>query len=156
MEFTHFNEQGLAKMVDVSDKDTSLRTATAQAFISLNQEIIEKIKDGQMKKGNVLAVAQVAGIMAAKKTSDTIPMCHNINLTSANINFEYTTDGILIYSTVKCNAETGVEMEALNSVTVAALTIYDMCKSISKDMVISDIHLVSKTGGKSGNFTFGG
>lgn len=154
MEFTHFNEQGNAKMVDVTDKDVTLRVATAHAFIKLNYDILSKIKNKTIKKGDVLAVAQVAGIMAAKKTSDTIPMCHNINLTSVDINFEYKDDGISIFSTVKCTGQTGVEMEALNSVTVTALTIYDMCKAISKNMIISDIHLISKSGGKSADFTF--
>ncbi|MDO4748400.1 MAG: cyclic pyranopterin monophosphate synthase MoaC [Eubacteriales bacterium] len=152
MEFTHFNEQGLSKMVDVSDKESTTRTACATAFIEVSDTTLEKIKEGTIKKGNVLAVAQVAGIMAVKNTSTTIPMCHQIPITSADINFEYHDKGIKIISIVKSNGVTGVEMEALNAVSVAALTIYDMCKAIQKDMRITDIHLVSKTGGKSGDF----
>lgn len=154
MEFTHFNEQGFSKMVDVSKKAITCREAVATAFISMNDKTINKVKEGTVSKGNVLAVAQVAGIMAAKKTSDTIPMCHPISITGADISFDIRGNGILITSTVKCKGETGVEMEALNAVTVSALTIYDMCKALQKDMVISDVHLVSKCGGKSGDFKF--
>lgn len=154
MEFTHFNEQGLSKMVDVSDKAITTRKAVATAFISMNSETLHKVKEGTVSKGNVLAVAQVAGIMAAKNTSNTIPMCHPISITGADISFEIKENGIQITSTVKCKGETGVEMEALNAVTVSALTIYDMCKALQKDMIISDIHLVSKNGGKSGDFKF--
>ncbi len=154
MEFTHFNEQGLARMVDVTDKDVTYRTAVACAYVKMNSNTLVKVKDGNLKKGNVLAVAQVAGIMAAKNTSSVIPMCHQISLTGADISFKFNADGIFLTATVKCKGETGVEMEALHSVTVAALTIYDMCKSIQKDIEITDVHLVSKTGGKSGDFTF--
>lgn len=155
MEFTHFNEQGLSRMVDVSEKAITCREAVATAFISMNTDTLNKVKEGTVTKGNVLAVAQVAGIMAAKKTSDTIPMCHPISITGADISFEIKENGIHITSTVKCKGETGVEMEALNAVTVSVLTIYDMCKALQKDMVISDVHLVSKSGGKSGDFKFG-
>lgn len=152
MEFTHFNEQGLSKMVDVTDKEKTYRIAIASAFIVMNSDTLKKVKEVTVKKGNVLAVAQVAGIMAAKNTSAVIPMCHPIVLTGADIEFEYKENGILVTSTVKCKGETGVEMEALNAVTTAALTIYDMCKAVQKDMMITDVHLVSKSGGKSGNF----
>ncbi len=155
MEFTHFNEQGLSRMVNVSEKAITYREAVATAFISMNTDTLNKVKEGTVTKGNVLAVAQVAGIMAAKKTSDTIPMCHPISITGADISFEIKENGIHITSTIKCKGETGVEMEALNAVTVSALTIYDMCKTLQKDMVISDVHLVSKSGGKSGDFKFG-
>ncbi len=154
MEFTHFNEQGLARMVDVTDKDIAYRQAIATAFVKMDASTLQKVKDGNSNKGNVLAVAQVAGIMAAKNTSFTIPMCHQISLTGADISFEFDENGIYITSIIKCKGETGVEMEALHSVTVAALTIYDMCKAIQKDIEITDIHLVSKTGGKSGDFSF--
>lgn len=154
MEFTHFNEQGLSKMVDVTDKNITYRTAVATAFVRMNEETLSKVKEGSMSKGNVLAVAQVAGIMAAKNTSNAIPMCHLIAIKSADINFGFEETGIRITSTVKCKGETGVEMEALHAVGVSALTIYDMCKAVQKDIVITDIHLVSKTGGKSGDFEF--
>ncbi len=154
MEFTHFNENGLSKMVDVTDKDITFRVAKATAFVNMNNTTLDKVKAGTISKGNVLAVAQVAGIMAAKNTSNSIPMCHPISLTGADLEFELQDKGIKIFSTVKCKGETGVEMEALNAVTTAALTIYDMCKAIQKDIVISDVHLVSKSGGKSGDYHF--
>lgn len=152
MEFTHFNEQGLSKMVDVTDKDITSRKAEATAFVKINKLTLDKIKSGTVSKGNVLSVAQVAGIMAAKNTSNAIPMCHPIIITGADINFEFKENGIIIRSIVRCKGETGVEMEALHAVTVAALTIYDMCKAVQKDIEISDIHLLSKCGGKSGDF----
>ena len=154
MEFTHFNEQGLSKMVDVTDKNLTRRTAVATAFVKMNGETLSKVKVGNISKGNVLAVAQVAGIMAAKNTSNTIPMCHQIALKSADITFDYEDTGIRITSTVKCKGETGVEMEALHAVSISALTIYDMCKAVQKDIEITDVHLVSKTGGKSGDYLF--
>ncbi len=154
MDFTHFNDQGLARMVDVSDKSETIRTAKATAFICMNESTLNSVKKGEVSKGNVFAVAQVAGIMAAKNTSNTIPMCHPIAITSADISFEYKENGIIITSTVKCKGETGVEMEALNAVSVAALTIYDMCKALQKDMEITNIHLLKKTGGKSGDFNW--
>ncbi len=154
MEFTHFNSNGLSKMVDVTDKEKTHRTASATSYVKLNKETLDKVKEGTINKGNVLAVAQVAGIMAAKNTSQTIPMCHNINLTAADIDFSFEENGIRIVSTVKCIGETGVEMEALNAVSVAALTIYDMCKALQKDIEITDTHLLSKTGGKSGDFEY--
>lgn len=152
MEFTHFNEQGLSKMVDVTDKDITSRKAEATAFVKINKLTLDKIKSGTVSKGDVLSVAQVAGIMAAKNTSNAIPMCHPIIITGADINFEFKENGIIIRSIVRCKGETGVEMEALHAVTVAALTIYDMCKAVQKDIEISDIHLLSKCGGKSGDF----
>ena len=146
MEFTHFNEQCLSKMVDISDKTATKRVAVATAFIKMNPETLAKIKEGTVSKGNVLAVAQVAGIMAAKNTPSLIPMCHHIMLSGADISFDIEENGIRLFSEIKCKGETGV--------SVAALTIYDMCKAVQKNMVISDIHLVSKTGGKSGEYKF--
>ena len=151
-DFTHINKQGRAKMVDVSEKDITARTARAMGTVYMNAETINIIKRGGIKKGDVLSVAQIGGIMAAKRTSEIIPMCHNVNLTGIDINFTVNTESIEIESTVKCKGETGVEMEALTAVSAAALTIYDMCKSIQKNMVIGEIRLVEKTGGKSGDY----
>ena len=155
-EFTHFNEEGRAKMVDVSDKPESFRTATALSSIIVNQEIYEKITNQQMKKGDVLAVAQVAGVMAAKKTSDIIPMCHPLALTGIDIRFSWENnqdDYILnIKAFVKTKGSTGVEMEALTAASVSALTVYDMCKALDKGMIIGQTYLVEKTGGKNGDF----
>ncbi|MFZ0445500.1 MAG: cyclic pyranopterin monophosphate synthase MoaC [Bacillus sp. (in: firmicutes)] len=155
-EFTHFNEEGRAKMVDVSDKPESFRTATALSSIIVNQEIYEKVTNQQMKKGDVLAVAQVAGVMAAKKTSDIIPMCHPLALTGIDIRFSWENnqdDYILnIKAFVKTKGSTGVEMEALTAASVSALTVYDMCKAVDKGMVIGQTYLVEKTGGKNGDF----
>lgn len=152
MELTHFNEQGRAQMVDVSEKNITFRTAQAAGCIRMAPETLQKIKDGAIKKGDVLAVAQVAGIMAAKRTASLIPMCHPLQLTGVDIRFEYQPDGVAIRAEVRCKGETGVEMEALTAVSTAALTIYDMCKAVQKDMVIADIRLLKKTGGKSGTF----
>lgn len=152
MEFTHFDEKGQAIMVDVSDKEETKRTAVAKGTICLNEEIISKIQTQNMKKGDVLGVARIAGIMGVKKTSDLIPLCHPLNLTKVAIDFEVKQTDVDCYCTVSCNQKTGVEMEALTGVNIALLTIYDMCKAISKDMVMKDIHLVSKSGGKSGDY----
>lgn len=149
MDFTHFNDKGLARMVDVSEKKETERCAIARGFIKMNPETIKKVTDGKMKKGNVLSVAQVGGICGAKKTWDLIPMCHNILLTGADIDFKIENDRIWIEATVKTTGKTGVEMEALTAVSVAALTIYDMCKAVDKYMEIGEIKLVKKTGGKS-------
>lgn len=152
MEFTHFNEHGKAKMVDVSEKNETKRTATAKGSISMKAGTIEIIKQGKIKKGDVLSVAQVGGITGAKKTWDLIPMCHNIFLTGADIKFNILETEIEIEATVSTVGKTGVEMEALTAVSMAALTIYDMCKAIDKDMVINNIRLVKKVGGKSGEY----
>ena len=152
MEFTHFNEHGKAKMVDVSEKNETKRTATAKGSISMKVGTIEIIKQGKIKKGDVLSVAQVGGITGAKKTWDLIPMCHNIFLTGADIKFNILETEIEIEATVSTVGKTGVEMEALTAVSMAALTIYDMCKAIDKDMVITNIRLVKKVGGKSGEY----
>ena len=152
MEFTHFNENGRARMVDVSEKDETKRKAIARGYIQMAADTIKAITEGKIKKGDVLSVAQVGGICGAKKTWDLIPMCHNILLTGADINFEIIDDKIWIEASVKTTGKTGVEMEALTAVSVAALTIYDMCKAIDKHMVIGEIKLISKSGGKSDFF----
>ncbi|OAB46243.1 cyclic pyranopterin monophosphate synthase MoaC [Paenibacillus glacialis] len=153
MELTHFNEQGRARMVDVSDKDVSARTAVAHTTVIMEAETLTRIKTGKISKGDVLAVAQVAGIMAAKKTSDWIPMCHPLPLTGINIHFtDNDHNELYIEATVKTTGKTGVEMEALTAVSAAALTVYDMCKALQKDMVIGPTLLQSKTGGKSGDY----
>ena len=154
MEFTHFDENKNAVMVDVSDKDITDRVAIATGRITLCDEAMEAIKGRKIKKGDVLTVAQVAGIMGQKKTSELIPMCHNINLTGSKITFEIEGNDIVVFSKAKTSGQTGVEMEALMGVNIALLTVYDMCKAIDKRMLISDIHLLEKKGGKSGDFFF--
>ena len=154
MEVTHFDENKNAVMVDVSDKDITDRVAIATGRITLCDEAMEAIKGRKIKKGDVLTVAQVAGIMGQKRTSELIPMCHNINLTGSKITFEIEGNDIVVFSKAKTAGKTGVEMEALMGVNIALLTVYDMCKAIDKRMLISDVHLVEKTGGKSGDFFF--
>ena len=152
----HFDQHGNAVMVDVTDKNVTEREAIATGKISVCDETYERIINGNMAKGDVLAVARVAGIMATKKTSELIPMCHPLMLTKAKVDFEFNEEEKSISATclVKLSGKTGVEMEALTGVNVALLTIYDMCKAIDKGMVISDVHLVKKSGGKSGDFYF--
>ena len=152
MELTHINEQGRARMVDVTEKAATARTAVAEGRIRMNRETAELIRTGGMAKGDVLAVAQVAGIMAAKRTPDIIPMCHSLRLTGVDIAFTLEEEAVHIRATVRCKGETGVEMEALTAVSAAALTIYDMCKAVQKDMEIGEIRLCRKTGGKSGDY----
>lgn len=152
MELTHFNESGRAHMVEVTDKDNTKRTAIARGVIRMKKDTVEIVRRGLIKKGDVLSVAQVGGIMGAKRTSELIPMCHNIFLSGADIRFNVLDEAIEIEAEVKTVGKTGVEMEALTAVSVAALTIYDMCKAVEKDMVISDVRLVKKTGGKSGDY----
>jgi cyclic pyranopterin phosphate synthase len=151
---THFNEQGRAQMVDVSHKEATKREATANALIRMKRETLEMILAGEMKKGDVLAVAQVAGVMAAKKTSDLIPMCHPLPISKVNITFRENLEEatLQVTATVATTYVTGVEMEALTAVTAAALTVYDMCKAVDKEMVITDVCLQEKKGGKSGDF----
>ncbi|MBE7005278.1 MAG: cyclic pyranopterin monophosphate synthase MoaC [Ruminococcaceae bacterium] len=151
-DFTHFNEQGRARMVDVSGKEPTLRTATAAGTVYMLPSTAEAIRSGGVPKGDVLSVAQVAGIMAAKRTGEIVPMCHPIPLTGADVRFKLGEDRVDIEATVRCVGVTGVEMEALHAVTAAALTVYDMCKALQKDMVISDVRLLEKTGGKSGDY----
>ncbi len=156
MELTHFDAQGNARMVDVSGKDITHREATAEGRIAVSDEVFAAVEGRTVKKGDVLTVAQVAGIMGCKRTADLIPMCHLLNLSNASIHFELLPDTkeIRAVCTVKTDGKTGVEMEALTGVSVALLTIYDMVKAIDKRMVIRDVHLVEKHGGKSGDFYF--
>ncbi len=158
-DLTHFNESGRARMVDVSTKANTERVATAQAKVFLLPDTLEKIRRGKIAKGDVFAVAQVAGIMGAKRTPDLIPMCHPVLLTSVDIDFKEEPQpdpqgrcSITIQATAKTSGPTGVEMEAMTAVSVAALTIYDMCKAVDKGMAFSEIYLVSKSGGKSGTY----
>ena len=154
MEFTHFDTDGNAWMVDISGKDVTRREAVACGQITMSEECFQKVKTGQVKKGDVLAVARIAGIMGAKKTSDLIPLCHNLNLTGLEVWFEMEEEACAIKACCKAKTtgRTGVEMEALTGVQVALLTIYDMCKAVDKQMVISDVRLLRKSGGKSGDF----
>ena len=153
-DLTHFNEQGRARMVDVTDKAVTHRTATAAGEIHVSPDTMAHIKAGTLKKGDVLAVAQVAGIQAAKHNWELIPMCHPLPLTGIDITFSLSDEPCMveIRATVTCTGVTGVEIEALAAVSVAALTIYDMCKAVQKDMRITDIRLLEKSGGKSGNY----
>ena len=149
---THFDEQGNARMVDVGEKAVTDRIAAAHGFIHVNREVYEAIKQGTAKKGDVLGVARVAGIMGAKRTSDLIPLCHVLMLTKCTVDFILHGDGLAVEAvcTVKTSGKTGVEMEALTGVNVALLTIYDMCKAMDRGMTMTDITLLLKDGGKSG------
>jgi len=151
--FTHMNEQGRARMVDITDKEETARSATARTAVTMKPETLRAIKAGTAAKGDVLAVAQVAGIMAAKKTPDVIPLCHPIRITGVDIAFsDNGEDKLFIEATVRTTGSTGVEMEALTAVSVAALTVYDMCKALDREMTIGPTQLMRKTGGKSGDF----
>ena len=159
-ELTHFNESGRARMVDVTHKATTERVATAQGKVFLLPATLEKIQQGGIAKGDVLAVAQVAGVMGAKRTPDLIPMCHPLYLSSVDVDFQEESQpdqagrcSITITATVKTAGTTGVEMEAMTAVSIAALTIYDMCKAIDKGISFGDFYLLSKSGGKSGLYT---
>ena len=153
-DFTHFNHQGRAKMVDVGEKPVSQRIAVAAGRVLVNDHTFSLIQSGGMKKGDVLTVAQVAGVMGAKHTPDLIPMCHPILMDGIDLKLSLNREKLCveILATVSCDGRTGVEMEALTAVSTAALTVYDMCKAVQKDMVISDICLVEKTGGVHGDF----
>ena len=155
MELTHFNDSGKARMVDVTTKDDTVRQAVAEGRVTMKPQTLALIKQGGMGKGDVLGVAQVAGIMGAKKTSEIIPMCHPLMLTGVNIDFTIDDDKstVAILATVKTTGKTGVEMEALTAVSVAALTIYDMCKAVDKGITVDFIRLAAKSGGKSGAYT---
>ncbi|CAL1548747.1 unnamed protein product [Lymnaea stagnalis] len=150
---SHFDEQGKIKMVDVSEKETTKRRAVASGKVLMNIATIETLKTQTNPKGSPLEIARIAGIMAAKRTSELIPLCHQINLSKANVSAELTDFGVYIEAEVITNSQTGVEMEALTAVSIAALTIYDMCKAVQKDIVISEIRLETKEGGKSGDFS---
>lgn len=153
MDFTHINDQGRGRMVDVTTKDDTERVARARATISMQPETLQLIISGGIKKGDVLGVAQVAGIMGAKQTANLIPMCHPLLITSVDISFDLdeSNNNIIINSEVKTTGKTGVEMEALSAVSIAALTVYDMCKSVDRWMKIESIELLEKQGGKSGH-----
>lgn len=155
-EFTHFDDDGNVVMVDVTEKPVTKRTALARGTISVNKEIIDAVQNHKVKKGDVLSVAQIAGIMGTKQTSSLIPMCHTLLLQKCSVYFQVDEENCQIHAfcKVKTEGKTGVEMEALTGVSTALLTIYDMCKAINKRMVIQNIHLVEKTGGKSGAFSF--
>lgn len=156
MGFTHIDENGNAVMVDVSDKNITRRKAAAVGHIRMNEECFNAVQSGQVGKGNVLAVAQVAGIMATKQTASLIPLCHNLNLTKSKVEFILKPERqeIQVVCTVHCEGRTGVEMEALTGASVALLTVYDMCKAIDKRMEIGGVHLETKSGGRSGDFHF--
>ena len=152
-DFTHFDADGNAVMVDISDKVKTRRQASAVGYISMSAECYDKVRGGTVKKGDVLSVARVAGIMAVKQTSNLIPLCHMLLIEKASIEFELCEDNtIMATCVVKTTGSTGVEMEALTGVSVALLTIYDMCKAIDKNMEIRSVHLVEKTGGRSGTY----
>ena len=153
-DLTHFNGQGRSRMVDVAGKEITHRTASASGAVAVSAEVLERIRSGTVKKGDVLAVAQVAGIMAAKRCWELIPMCHPLALTGVDLSFSLKEAPcrVEIRSDVSCDGVTGVEMEALTAVSAAALTIYDMCKAMQKDMVIGPIRLLRKAGGKSGDY----
>ena len=153
-DFTHFNEQGRAKMVCVGEKPVTRRTAVAAGRVLVNEETFRLIRSGGMKKGDVLTVAQIAGVMGAKRTPDIIPMCHPIAMDGIDLELRLDDErkSVEITATVFCDGRTGVEMEALSAVSVAALTVYDMCKAVQKDMTITDIRLLQKTGGVHGDY----
>ena len=152
MGLTHFNEEGRARMVDVSDKPKTQRVARAAGKVLMRLDTLELVRTGGVRKGDVLAVAQVAGIMAAKRCWELVPMCHPVQLTGVDVSFAYEEDGIAFTATTRCCGETGVEMEALTAASVAGLTIYDMCKAVDRGMRIDETLLLHKTGGKSGDY----
>lgn len=154
-DFTHFDDRGNARMVNVGDKSETKRTAVAAGRVLMNQKTFDLVRSGGVKKGDVLTVAQVAGIMGAKRTPDLIPMCHPILLSGVDLELSLNEEmrSVDILATTTCTGNTGVEMEALTAVSAAALTVYDMCKAVQRDMVIDDIRLLKKSGGQSGDFT---
>lgn len=152
-ELTHIDKDGKIKMVNIENKDITLRTAAARAVVKVGPAIAKLIHENSIKKGDVLTVAEVAGIFGAKKTSELIPLCHNIPLSDIKVTvFMDEKNEVIVQASIQCKGKTGVEMEALTAVTIAALTVYDMCKALSKEIVINDIHLVSKSGGQSGDY----
>ncbi len=154
-DLTHIDEHGKARMVDVSGKEATRRVATAQAVLTMQPETLYKIRQNELAKGDALAVARVAGVLAAKRVDELIPLCHSLPLSDVSIDFEFGEGQLTIRTSATTVAQTGVEMEALTAATVAALTVYDMAKAVDKRMVIESVHLVSKTGGKSGPFEWG-
>jgi cyclic pyranopterin phosphate synthase len=157
MGLTHTDERGKARMVDVTAKETTERVAVASGTVEMKAETLKLVCANEMKKGDVLGVARIAGVMAAKRTSDIIPLCHPLNVTGITVDFVPVEEppSVEITATAKVSAQTGVEMEALTAVSVAALTVYDMCKAVDKEMVITGVRLLKKTGGKSGTFIRG-
>ena len=151
-ELTHLDEQGNARMVDVGDKPATVRVAIASAALLTRPEVITAIRDGAVAKGDVLAVARVAGIMAAKRTSELIPLCHPLRLDTVTVDLDLHEDRVTVRAEARCTGPTGVEMEALTAASVAALTIYDMCKALDRRMTITDVRLEEKDGGRSGHF----
>jgi cyclic pyranopterin monophosphate synthase len=149
---THLDDSGAAHMVDVSAKDDTVREATAEGRITMSADALAAIRKGSAKKGDVLATARIAGIMAAKKTPELIPLCHTLMLSKVSVDFAFEDDGILVTTLVRLTGQTGVEMEAMTAASVALLTIYDMAKALDKGMVISGVRLLSKSGGKSGDW----
>ena len=157
MELTHLDEHGAARMVDVGEKDVTQRTAFAAATVKMQPETLQKILSAELKKGDALAAARIAGIMAAKRTFELIPLCHNIPIESVKIEFDNNgRDELYIRSRLTCSYKTGIEMEALTAVSVAALTVYDMCKAVDRGMAIENVRLLKKTGGKSGEYKYEG
>jgi cyclic pyranopterin phosphate synthase len=152
MTLTHADEEGRARMVDVGDKPVTTRTAVASGFVRMSAATVDAIREHRTPKGDPLEVARLAGIMAAKRTSDLIPLCHTLPLNHADVQLDLRAEGIAIVATASTDSKTGVEMEALTAASVAALAIYDMCKAIDKGMAITDIRLESKTGGSSGDY----
>ena len=152
-EMTHLDESGQARMVDVGDKPPSVRQATASARLRTRPEVIEQIRQGAMKKGDVLAVARIAGIQAAKRTPELVPLCHPLLLDQVTVDLKLGSDTVEVLARVRCSGRTGVEMEALTAASVAALTVYDMCKAVDRSMMIERVRLEKKSGGKSGTFT---
>jgi cyclic pyranopterin phosphate synthase len=154
---SHLNRKGEARMVDVSDKDVTERTAIAEGFVSMTRETLDLITAGKAEKGDVLAAARIAGIMGAKRTAELIPLCHPLPLTKVSVELSpsHQPFGIRVEASAKVAAQTGVEMEALTAVTIACLTIYDMCKAVDRSMTLSDIRLIEKTGGRSGTYRAG-
>lgn len=150
--FTHLDESGNAKMVDISGKQDSVRVAVASGLVKVNKEVLELAKDNSLPKGDLFATARIAGIIAAKKTSELIPLCHPLSINAVEIEIKAGSEGFLIIATVKTSGKTGVEMEALTAVSVASLTVIDMVKAIDKTAEISEVKLLEKTGGKSGNW----
>ena len=151
-EFSHVDSQGKVNMVDVGDKVVQKRTAIAEGRISLNEETLQKIGDNSMKKGDVLTTARIAGIQAAKQCSNLIPLCHTLLLNKVSVDTELTESGVKVTALARCNGQTGVEMEALTAASVALLTVYDMCKAVDKAMVIDNVRLMEKKGGRSGHY----
>ena len=151
-QLTHLDDAGNAAMVDISAKEATIREAVAEGYIAMSAEALLAVKQGAVKKGDVLATARIAGIMAAKKTSDLIPLCHPLALSKVAVDFAFEQDGIRVTALARLTGQTGVEMEAMTAASIALLTIYDMAKALDKSMVISNVRLLSKSGGKSGNW----